>query len=86
MTAFPPPVCPAARNWEYALLFYSLPAFPMPYRDIVTITEKSAPGQWPGALFSLLQYYRAALMAAMAPSATAVATWRTCFTRMSPAA
>ncbi len=27
-----------------------------------------------------------ALMAAMAPSATAVATWRTCFTRISPAA
>ena len=30
--------------------------------------------------------YRAALMAAMAPSDTAVATWRTCLTRMSPAA
>ena len=33
-----------------------------------------------------LQVYRAALMAAMAPSDTAVATWRTCLTRMSPAA
>lgn len=27
-----------------------------------------------------------ALMAAMAPSATAVTTWRTCFTRISPVA
>ena len=30
--------------------------------------------------------YIAALMAAIAPSDTAVATWRTCLTRMSPAA
>lgn len=38
------------------------------------------------SFFAVYRAYRAALIAAMAPSDTAVATWRTCLTRISPAA